>query len=342
MNMGKFLFITKGAYIKAYYAIAKRIPRIVHYANPPLLSVALELTNNCNLRCKICHTQNPKRFQARERGFMSWELFAKCADELGRLGYEMNVCLNFDGESLLHPKFVEMLRYLHSKNNLRLHFSTNGTLLTKDIENELIRYGVDTAVSLDGIESKHEAIRINSKYEKVKDNILNFVQLRAEYCRPKINVTLVDSEHTTSDINDFVKYWVNKIDAVYVHPFMTEDLKFRDNPSFFNMPTRRKAFCKWVFTYMAILWNGDVANCCHLSNKMNIMGNVNKNSIMEIWKGETFKKFREASLRNKFPEESICSLCELWKTEFVPFSTVVGDFEVKYAGYGKEYKAICT
>ena len=46
--------------------------------------------------------------------------------------------------------------------------------------------------------------------------------------------------------------------------------------------------------------DGNVVPCTQVSNNELVMGNVNENTLEEIWNGEKYKKFREMHVTGKF------------------------------------------
>lgn len=253
---------------------------------PVLHSVAVELTNHCNLSCPICWSQNPKLHPPRPQGYMSLELYKSVIDQLTDYYKEthtrINLCLNYGGESLLHPDFTEMLIYAKEKRAFRLRLITNGLLLRKHI-NLILRYNVLMNFSYHRLPEKQAQVR--------DDNIRSMIARR----RTRFNVAVVDGE--APDL--FLEAWTKFGHMVHRYPLITEDLKYADGKR------KGEPFCKSPFYYMAVLWNGDTWPCCHLlSSDFPSMGNVADQGVIEIWEGEMYNMLRQ---------DSPCEpLCELW------------------------------
>jgi len=64
-----------------------------------------ELTNDCNLNCKICM----RRYLDREIGYMSFENFKKLP-----LNKFKEIAFHGWGEPLLHPQLFDMIRFAKS------------------------------------------------------------------------------------------------------------------------------------------------------------------------------------------------------------------------------------
>jgi len=58
---------------------------------------------------------------------------------------------------------------------------------------------------------------------------------------------------------------------------------------------------------MIVDWNGDVVLCCDDWNHSTVLGNLKKQTIEEIWKGEKLRKIREAHVKGEFYKVPLCS-----------------------------------
>jgi radical SAM protein with 4Fe4S-binding SPASM domain len=60
---------------------------------------------------------------------------------------------------------------------------------------------------------------------------------------------------------------------------------------------------------MIVDWNGDVVLCCDDWNHSTILGNLKKQTIEEIWKGNKLKEIREAHKKGEFYKVPLCAGC---------------------------------
>lgn len=74
--------------------------------------------------------------------------------------------------------------------------------------------------------------------------------------------------------------------------------------------------CVSVFSSMAIHYDGSVGICgVDFANKHK-MGDLNKNSIKEIWQGEFFQKARKLHLSAQRNNYELCKGCDLWDRNY--------------------------
>ena len=105
-----------------------------------LLSLELEFTRKCNLRCTYCYASAGEALDHE----LSFDELIRVAEQAKNLGARRIVLLG-GGEPLLFPKLREVIRHLHSLGLTQAVF-TNGMLLTRDLCRFLYTYRVAVAV----------------------------------------------------------------------------------------------------------------------------------------------------------------------------------------------------
>ena len=92
----------------------------------PLL-VDIELASICNLKCPMCYTITDVFKQKVTKGFIDWDLYTKIIDEI-----KDDVCairLSLRGESALHKKFLDCVKYAKDAGIKEVSTLTNGAKL---------------------------------------------------------------------------------------------------------------------------------------------------------------------------------------------------------------------
>ncbi len=132
----------------------------------------IEITTRCPLLCKMCIKSVFKDY---ERKDMSIEDFKRLSPYFRLVG---SVVLEGWGESLLHPQLLNFIRIVKEEGSLA-GFVTSGYGLTEDYIKELLKVGVDfLGFSFSGAKaSTHQAIRVNSDFEKMVWSIRYFREL---------------------------------------------------------------------------------------------------------------------------------------------------------------------
>ncbi len=132
----------------------------------------------CNLRCPGCGRELIAA--SRKRQTMPFETYKSVIDQLGP---GLRLLLFYDyGESFLHPRAADMLRYAkHVNEKMLIHCSTNGLLLRDEAkQREVIETGVDELLfSVDGASQEvYEQYRVGGDFEAVVKVMESMVRLR--------------------------------------------------------------------------------------------------------------------------------------------------------------------
>lgn len=154
-----------------------------------LKKLYIEPTSKCNLNCKMCFRNT---WIDEELENMTMEIFNNAINTM-----PSNVDKIFFGgmgEPLFHPDITEMVKIASSKVK-EVELLTNGTLLNEEMSKNLLEAGLTMLwISIDSLESKeYEKIRVNSKLEKIINNIKVFNKLReysGESNKAKNNIKL--------------------------------------------------------------------------------------------------------------------------------------------------------
>lgn len=71
--------------------------------------------------------------------------------------------------------------------------------------------------------------------------------------------------------------------------------------------------CVLPFRDLNIWSDGKAVLCCEDWNEEYVVGDLNTQTIIEIWHGKPFKEVREKHLRGRGGDISMCGRCNAWK-----------------------------
>ncbi len=133
-------------------------------------------------------------------GSMSFDRFRAIVDDLPDLEV---LTLQGLGEPLLAPDLLAMIEYASAR-AVRVGFNTNGTLLTQEVAERLVRAGLDWLhVSVDGaIAPTYEAIRDRSSFERVERNVRGLVEVKRRLgaSRPRVQLVMVVMRRNLAEV----------------------------------------------------------------------------------------------------------------------------------------------
>ena len=334
-------------YIHYYSFYLNRNPILRKYLykfKPYPSYLEIEVTTRCNLRCKMCeHT-----YWKEPSCDMTFEQFKKIIDQFPKLKW---IGLTGIGESFVHKDFLKMLKYVKDR-GIYVEIFDNFFLIDKETSRQMIDIGVDRIIlSIDAATKEtYEKIRVGSNFDKVIQNVKDFLELRREKGTffPKFEFNYVIN---SMNIHEAVKF-IDLVDsfgykdlyagktinyARMLHPF--EEIKdlFVEVPKETVKALHKKAKevgmtigwnddvvvnkpplcqCKeWIMPF--IFATGHVTPCCANNEanrrdfqKATALGNVYEKPFKEIWNGEKFEDLRKKLSKNQIPR--VCSYCSVY------------------------------
>jgi MoaA/NifB/PqqE/SkfB family radical SAM enzyme len=159
------------------------------------LSIVLDLTERCNLKCVMCYFSAVDRLRfapfdrsLSERGNMPVEVFEKIAADLFPRAWR--VALGCAAEPLVHPAFRDVLAIAGRYRVPDLWFPTNLLALTDKTAAAIVDAGVTTvAASIDGVTREtYEKIRVGGSWDRLLSRLDLLNEVRRRRRRPRLRV----------------------------------------------------------------------------------------------------------------------------------------------------------
>ena len=264
------------------YAIPYRIvywnyARKVDINKLPLFQyIEIETINRCNGTCSFCpvNVNEPQRPYAK----MTEELFHKIIDELHELNYKNEVKLYSNNEPFLDSRILEFMKYAREQlPNAYLVIYTNGSMLDIDKIKETLKY-LDILVidnySLNG----HE---IPENLKRIK-----------EYCDKNI------------ELYKKVKIMMRKKDEILTsRGGQAPNIKDNTKISYFKG-------CFLPFKQMIVRPDGKCSLCCNDALGKYTMGDLTKQSMMEVWYSDIYMDLRNRLLKEGRKGLKLCDKCD--------------------------------
>lgn len=172
---------------------------------PPLPGeLQVEVTAACNLRCPMCLVRYKPPLD-RVRHSTTLAAFRRLVDENPNV---RRITLQGLGEPLLAPDLLAMVEHAAAR-GIDVGFNTNGTLLTEERAERLVRAGLAWLhVSVDGATAEtYEAIRDGARFEKVRANIAGLVRVKRRLGgdRPWVRLVFVAMRRNVGELPDVVR-----------------------------------------------------------------------------------------------------------------------------------------
>ncbi len=275
------------------------------------VEVAVELTNNCNLRCIMC----PVPTLRRSRGYMEEAVFRKAVEELSRESGFLFLPQGF-GEPLLHKKWSELMEFAADTGIRPVVVLTNGMLLNETrIEGFLNSVDI-VVVTVDGVTAEtYESVRVKGSLERVTGNIERLLTARGRSERPHIVLRIIKMEETDPEIEGFRGYWSGRIgrgDIIQIADCIdwAGTVAYRGTAEAGTPGARHP--CRMLWRNLTVYHDGKVSPCCYDAEGELTVGDVSIRELREIWNSPSLKELRNLHLAYRFEEIPLCSRCRNW------------------------------
>ena len=241
------------------------------------ISTHIETYAYCNRKCSFCF--NHDRFPQRSLGIMSESIWKRIIDELSELRFSGKISPYYYGEPLLDKRLSSVIAYAREKCPISfIEINTNGDFLTEKRLLDLIKNGINRILVTNyysvGIEDRPPSavMRATKRLIYLAKKYPQFVELRNWYDMMLIN---------------------------------------RCGVIFNKENTRKNDPCLRPLSQLVIDWQGNVILCCNDYYSEYRIGNVEKESILDLWRKARFNYFREILESGNREKIKICAGCDV-------------------------------
>ncbi|CAN5436827.1 radical SAM protein [soil metagenome] len=287
------------------------------------ISISFEPTTSCNLRCPEC--PSGLRSFTRPTGMLPEELFKKTIDELqATLLY---LVFYFQGEPFLHPRFLDLVKYASEK-GIYTATSTNAHFLKDEIARKTVLSGLDRLiVSIDGTtQETYQSYRVGGKLDKVIEGTKNIIKWKKQLKSSTPHVifqflVVKPNEHQIDEVYQLAEElgvdevglktaqiyeYENGSDLIPTIEKYSRYEKTRDGT--YKIKNNLLDHCWKMWHSCVITWDGKVVPCCFDKDAHHRLGDINSEKFTNIWKGNSYSKFRASLLRSR-SEIEMCKNC---------------------------------
>lgn len=282
------------------------------------LHVDIELASLCNLQCPMCYTITPE-FKAKVNAkLMDFNLFTKLVDECAA-GNVYSIRLSFRGESFMHDRILDCVKYAKKRGIKEVSTLTNGLRLDENMFAEMMEAGIDwITISFDGLHETYEQIRRPAKYQRAVEKIANYAQIKKDAGRVKPVIKIQSIlPAIEKDPQAFYDVFAPIADMVSANPLIDFLQSKKDMPKINNFS------CPQIYQRLVVGADGMCMMCANDEEGKIIVGDAKTQSIHTIWHGPEMTRVREIHVRCAGARElSACSEC------YLPLQTYASEVSV--------------
>ncbi|MEA2019849.1 MAG: radical SAM/SPASM domain-containing protein [Campylobacterota bacterium] len=294
---------------------------VIPIKTPYLLYV--DPSSLCNFKCKFCPTGHKDILKESDykRGMLDFELFKKMILNLKEFDQPLKVLrMNKIGEPLLNKNIADMIRFAKDSECVEyIDLATNGALLSKDLATDIISSGIDRLnISVEGVDKNQylQNALVDIDFDKFVSNIKWLYENKKD-C--EVTIKIPGNYLSDAEKRKFLDTFGNYCDSIFIEdlaPIWPEfdlqeraDITLKDDKGQYNQPLEKKDICSYIFYSMAINADATVSACCPDWDQKLIIGDLNKQSLQEIWNSQKLKDLRLEHLEGKRCENETCRDC---------------------------------
>lgn len=265
--------------------------------------IHIELDTKCNMKCVMCPIDSIQRGEK-----MTDKVVINLIHQIKQLNVGYVDFVNY-GEPLLHKDFFKYCAMVtHLLGHRKLGIVTNGSMMNENIANWMMTLNPHFVIfSVDAFDKEiYEKVRVGADRDKIYANIEFYIEyLRncevLDIFKPRVVMTV--GNYNEDEVSKVKEYWSKK--DVILHVYRCTG---RGGEKAYTCPNNNP--CIVILDGMFILSDGRVVPCCEDWNGIEVMGDVHNNTLLEIWKGDKFKSFREKHLSGRKNESVLCRNCK--------------------------------
>lgn len=294
------------------------------------INFGVETTNICNADCSFCGY----RFMERPKTVMKWPVYEKAIAAFVESG---GGSINFTptvGDPLVDKNIIRKIRHAKSHPSITsVMLYTNGILISRFglddmLTSGLTRLAISTYV---GTREGYKRYYGKDKYERVLANIEAIARRNRELGSPvlitlHLRVAREEGEwKTTEEYSRFeALLGASNISFLESYDAWSGRIELNDVPAgcdmAANLPVevKKRSPCFELYRRVHVLADGTVGACICVDLESEIkIGDINKQSLKEIWHGEKLKQYRTDWLDGNLPE--VCKTC----TRYTPLDDFI-------------------
>ena len=265
----------------------------------------VETTNYCNARCIFCAYD-----QIKKHGTMSDRLYARILKDAKKLDPPPKTFIPMlTGEPFLDPQMVERIEEARAAlPESEIHIYSNGSKLTEEIVRRLAKIpNFHLNISANGalVETRKRLTGLGD-YEYVA-KMLDYV----DAMHISHSVSLVQHPSITKEEEEAFNHRWGKSTSVSScrSPYLFQHLNFAGLT--YRKDKVHFTHCIHATSHMTVLWDGRVNLCCMDPLGRKIFGDLNRQTVSEVWLSEVRQHYATMHKQGKGAECEVCRDCNI-------------------------------
>jgi len=232
---------------------------------------------------------------------MPMELAVKIFEDLRENPYLLHLHFGENGEVNLHPQMCDIIEMFANLPTARLSVASNFGKMDAEKSRRLVDAGVkEVHLNIDGVKETYERFKVGLTFEETMRNLIDLVEYRDSIgsVTPKVKVNIAplklweqwighDADHIPDETGDLLKMLKEIFNNSLCGDGATVHTRFGFWRYRCSEVPRNYDFCKIEGRHqdMFVAHNGIVYPCCEDYNQDIVLGDLNTETITQVYTG---------------------------------------------------------
>jgi MoaA/NifB/PqqE/SkfB family radical SAM enzyme len=246
---------------------------------------------------------------------MDFGLFEKIIKEVSGGRRKPVTHLHGFGEPLLDKLLPEKIQLAKTCGIERTYIVTNASLLSPETSRKIISAGLDKMkISFYGTdEESYNNTMKRLDFKVTLQNIRDFLRIRKDMQKdnPRLIIQYLPNETNSAKTAEFRSLWGPLIDPRVGDCLNVSSLhNYGGGRAYNHLGKKIVSVCYFPWTSMSVLWDGRVVTCCMDSNGVQVLGDLNAQSVQEVWNGPVLSGVRNSFGKLDYSTYPVCLSCD--------------------------------
>ncbi len=278
--------------------------------SPPFpRKVMIEVSNICNHNCVFCANS----FSARKKGLINDKFAVGIIKEIGKKGID-ELSFHGMGEPFTNPNLNQYIKCAKDSGIKYVYIDTNCGLATRDRIDGAVAAGLDSIkVSLSAADREtFKIVQGKDDFDRVISNLEYILYIKERKPELKVYIDFVRLTLNNGQEEALREKYEKRVTAFWISDVVNQAGNMKDKIEHLMINPPGIEICEEPFKRLNITKDGFVSACCMDNDDKLVLGDLNVNSLDEIWNSDRAESIRRAMISGiNLPKQ--CIDCDMTK-----------------------------
>jgi radical SAM protein with 4Fe4S-binding SPASM domain len=266
-------------------------------------------TGVCNASCIHCPTN--KGLATSKNGHMSMTLFSKIVDNLAEGSFAGVITFGMFGEPLSDPFLTTRLQIIKkSLPGCQIAIATNAGYFDEEKHGAVIDLANSVGIHIESLtEDVYDSLMKPLRLSRVLPAVMKFIEVSQHRGRYNTHIMVPTHKANIFEYPEIVRFFQDRGVSVY---FSSLSGRAWDDGPFRKLslaPTAGVCLPSRLVDALFVDWDGKVLPCCFDFSKSMPLGDLNHQTIEEVFSSEEWRTMAERFRRMEWSKNKACASC---------------------------------